>query len=390
MLDEVSQILSASNFQAITVALGIVLAFTLVGRLLLIFFKTTVRRVTRRTESRADDIVLAAIKGPVAWAITLFGVAIAQAETQLLPNSWDAEFKGFLFIAYTVLAYVALFRLINNLLHWYITDRARQTATTLDDQLLPFMRRVLLIILTLGTLVLVLQYFQIPVGTFVATLGVGSLALALAAQAALGDAISGFLILLDRPYRIGDRIELPDSDITGDVVDIGLRTTRILTLDYRMVVVPNHMIANNIIMNHAYPDANLRVDLPVGIAYGSDIRQAKAVLLSAIRRVEGVHRERQPDVIVTAFGPSSIDLEMRCWINAYADKPRMIDRINEAAYNALNAAGIEIPFPQRTVWHRVEPSAVSSLRAALNGEEQQSDPEAEQPETSPPTLNAPT
>jgi small-conductance mechanosensitive channel len=150
------------------------------------------------------------------------------------------------------------------------------------------------------------------------------------------------------------------------------------------------MIANNIIMNHAYPDANLRVDLPVGIAYGSDIRQAKAVLLSAIRRVEGVHRERQPDVIVTAFGPSSIDLEMRCWINAYADKPRMIDRINEAAYNALNAAGIEIPFPQRTVWHRVEPSAASSLRAALNGEEQQSEPEAEQPETSPPTLNAPT
>lgn len=370
MFAEVSQILAQINFQAVASALLIILAFAVVGRLLLLFLRTTVRQITHRTQSPADDIALAAVRGPIVWAVTLVGVAVAQAQTQLLPDSWDIAFKGLLFVGFAFIIYVALFRLTNDLLHWYIRDHARETVTKLDDQMLPFLRRVLLVLLTLGTLVLILQYFQIPVTTFVATLGVGSLAIALAAQAALGDAISGFLILLDRPYRIGDRVELPESGIVGDVVDIGLRTTRILTLDYRMVVVPNSQIANNIIMNHAYPDPTLRVDLPVGVAYGSDIRQVKAVLLTAIRRVEGVQQARQPDVIFDSFGESAVNLEMRCWINAYADKPKMIDRINESAYNALYAAGIEIPFPQRTVWHRVEERVVPSLRAALNGQDE--------------------
>ncbi|MGH2542060.1 MAG: mechanosensitive ion channel family protein, partial [Ardenticatenaceae bacterium] len=168
--------------------------------------------------------------------------------------------------------------------------------------------------------------------------------------------------------RIGDRLELVGEDIIGDVTDIGLRTTRLLTMDYRTVIVPNSIIANNLIVNQAYPDPTLRVDLPVGIAYGSDVRQAKAILLNAIRHVEGIKWDRQPDVVITSFGDNAINLEMRCWINAFADKPRMVDRVNEAAYNALNEAGIEIPFPQRTLWHRVEPDAVPSLRAALNGE----------------------
>jgi len=211
----------------------------------------------------------------------------------------------------------------------------------------------------------VLQYFDLPVGSFIATLGIGSLAIALAAQASLGDFISGFLIMTDRPFRIGDRIELPDSNIVGDVTDIGLRSTRLLAVDRRMVVMPNSLIANNAIINQAYPDPTLRLDLPVGVAYGEDIHRVKAVLLDAVSQVEGVRQGRRHEVVLTAFGASSVDMEVRCWIDAFTDKPLMVDRLNVAIYDALNAAGIEIPFPQRTLWHRVEDEAVQPLRSVL-------------------------
>ena len=88
----------------------------------------------------------------------------------------------------------------------------------------------------------------------------------------------------------------------------------------------------------------------VGVAYGTDIDEVKQILITALRGIKGVHPNRNADVIFTGFGDSALELEVRCWINAYADKPKLIGRINEAAYKALNAAGIEIPFPQRVVW----------------------------------------
>lgn len=234
---------------------------------------------------------------------------------------------------------------------WYIEEFSRRTSSALDEAIAPFMQRVLLLLaLTVGVGIFMLQHFRVPIGSLIATLGIGSLAVALAAQSTLSDLFAGFFIMLDRRYRVGDRVELVTADIVGDVVDIGLRTTRILTMDHRMVIVPNTMLASNIVINHAYPDPNLRLDLPVGIAYGTDIDAAKHILITALSGIKGVHPDRNADVIFTGFGASALELEGRCWINAYADKPKPIGRINEAIYKTLNGAGIAIPLPQRLLW----------------------------------------
>lgn len=351
----------------VALAAAIVAGFAIAARLLLFFLRTAMQRATQLTRSNVDDIILKALRRPIFWAVTLVGLNVAHAQVDILAPEWDAALDRGLFVGFTLIIYIAVYRLLRDLLDWYIHEQAGRTTTLLDDLLLPFLRRLLLTILTVVVLGLLLQYFDIPVGSFVATLGVGSLAVALAAQAALGNVISGLLILLDRRYRIGDRIELVNEGLIGDVTDIGLHTTRVQTMDHRVVIIPNSTIANNIVINHAYPDPTTRLDLPVSIAYGSDLPRVQALLVEELSKVEGVLTERAPEIFVDTFGESGIGLEMRVWIRSCWERPRMTHLLQQAAYLALVREGIEIPTHQTTVWHRVEPEVLPTLRSLFSG-----------------------
>lgn len=368
MPDIANMLPSAEFLQQLLIAAGIVVLFAIGARLVLYFLSTIVSRLTRSTNTKLDDMLVRSLKAPIFVVIILIGLGVALAQVSLTPD-WKYFTDGVLFVGYILTAALLMYRIVRDLLDWYLHEKAKATETTLDEMLIPFVRRLLAIVLFTIAFVMIMQYFAIEVTGLVATLGVGSLAVALAAQAVLGDLIAGFFVLLDQRYRIGDRIELVDERVIGDVMDIGLRTTRILTMDHRVVIVPNSMIASRLVINHAYPDPKLRVDLPIGVAYGSDIAAVKRVLIEAMSNVEGVYRDRKPDVVMTSFGDSALNLEMRCWINAFGDRPKMADRINVAAYNALNAAGIEIPFPQRVLYHRVNAVDIETVRAAFAGQE---------------------
>jgi small-conductance mechanosensitive channel len=200
-------------------------------------------------------------------------------------------------------------------------------------------------------LIIILSHFAVDVSALVTTLGVGSLAIALAAQAALSDTISGFIIMIDRPFRIGDRIELLDLGTWGDVVDIGLRSSRIRTRDNRMVIVPNSVIGKSLIVNHSYPDDTYRLEVQIGLGYDTDIHEARQVLSEAVRQVEGVLDRMPVDVLFLEFGDSALIFRIRWWLDSYVDTRRMFDRVNSAMFDALKAAGIEIPYPQRGLHH---------------------------------------
>jgi small-conductance mechanosensitive channel len=192
----------------------------------------------------------------------------------------------------------------------------------------------------------------VDVSGLVTTLGIASLAIALAAQNTLSDTISGFTIMMDRPFRIGDRIEIQDLNTWGDVVDIGLRSSRVRTRDNRMVVVPNSVIGKSLVVNHAYPNTQYRIQVHIGIAYGSDIEIARNVMIEAVQGVEGVLANRPVEALFLEFGPSALLFRVRWWINSYEDTRRMFDRVNSSLYHALNEAGIEIPFPQQVVYNK--------------------------------------
>jgi small-conductance mechanosensitive channel len=257
--------------------------------------------------------------------------------------------------------YLFLRRFLNNILRWYTLEMAQLTDSKADEQILPFARRVVQTLLILIAFIVVLSHFDVDVSAFVTTLGIGSLAIALAAQATLADTISGFVIIADRPFSIGDRIEILELDSWGDVTDVGLRSTRIRTRDNRMVVVPNSVIGKSLVVNHSIPSTVYRVETHVGVPDGVDVDHVRQVLIDAVRAQDWVMQDQRIEALFMEFGDSSLIFRVRCWIEHYVETRRIVDKLNTCLYKALLEAEIETMFPTRTVYHRVEAEHHESL-----------------------------
>jgi len=345
--------LTTEQWIEVGISLIVFLVTAFLGRWIIkLLFQRVIRRLTGFTKTTLDDVILDAIAPPLYWLAFIYAFRFALDRLSFIFDALRFDAEQLYFVLFLMIGFAVTWRLITNVAIWYERQLASSDKMELGRQLMPFMRRVALIILTVIVAIMLLDYFNIEVSGFVATLGIGSLAIALAAQAALSDTISGFIIMIDRPYRIGDRIEIQDLDTWGDVEDIGLRSTRIRTRDNRMVIVPNSVISKSLIVNHSFPDTQYRIQNHVGVAYGTDIEKARQVIIEAVKTVEGVLLDRPVEALFMEFGDSALIFRVRWWLESYVDTRRMFDSVNTAIYKALNEANIEIPFPQRVVTHK--------------------------------------
>jgi len=345
--------LESEQWLNLGISLMIVAAALILGRWgFRVLLDRVARRLIRRTRTTLDDAVLAALRLPLYWLGVVFAFQIALVRLDFLPESWDAGLGMVFYVLYLVIGLIFAWGFVQNAFTWYGREMAARTETNQAEQLIPFFRRVAMIILGMIGIIMFLGHFDVDVSAFVATLGIGSLAIALAAQAALTDTISGFAIMIDRPFRIGDRIEIQDLATWGDVVDIGLRSSRIRTRDNRMVIVPNSVISQSLIVNYSYPDTKYRIQVNIGLAYGTDLEFARQTMIDAVRGVEGVLPDQKVEALFLEFGPSTLNFRVRWWLDSYADTRRMFDKVNTALYTALNEAEIEIPYPQIEVHYK--------------------------------------
>jgi small conductance mechanosensitive channel len=182
----------------------------------------------------------------------------------------------------------------------------------------------------------------INVTAALAGLGVAGIALGFAAQETVANMIAGFLVFWDRPFQIGDYVTT--QGMYGRVQEITMRTTRIRTMENTYAVIPNKQIIGDLLVNHSMYGVT-RVNVPVGIAYKEKIAEARAVLLPAISKVDGVVESPAPDVVAIELGGSSVNLMARVWISDSALEKPVGQAVLEASKVALDEAGIEIPFP---------------------------------------------
>ena len=182
----------------------------------------------------------------------------------------------------------------------------------------------------------------VDVGAALAGLGVAGIAVGFAAQDSVANVISGIIIFWDKPFVVGDWIKVEDQ--FGTVSKITLRSTRIRTPLNTFVVIPNKSIIDAVLENLS-AHGELRVDLALGIAYKEDTRAARRVLLAAVRGIDTVKSEPAPDVVVEELGDSSVNLQLRVWIDDAKDRQATYFAAMEAAKLALDEAGIQIPFP---------------------------------------------
>ncbi len=322
------------------------------------------RWIARRTSARVADALTKAIGPHLRWLIVVLVLSFATNRLTFL----SAELKKTLSDVYFALGLVLSARILWSLIdlaHAWQREALKEAGRVDElDPVLMLLTRVAHIVLVAVALTMLLSYFGINVTALTAALGIGGLALSLAAQDTLSDVIAGFIILADRPYRVSDRIEIQGVGTWGDVVEIGLRTTRIRTRDNRMVIVPNSLIGKNQVINYTYPDPRYRIETHLGIAYGTDIGTARRVIIEAVRGVEGVLPDRPVDALYHEMGDSAMIFRVRWWIESYVDTRRVIDRVHTALQETLDAAGIESPYPIQTVNLQVAPGAVDRLSRA--------------------------
>ncbi len=192
------------------------------------------------------------------------------------------------------------------------------------------------------------EYLGLSFTAVFASAGIAGIALALAARETLANFFGGISILMDRPFKTGDFILL-ESGERGMVVNVGMRSTRLLTRDDIQIAIPNSIITNTKVVNESAPQPRFRIRIRVGVSYDADIDQVERTLLAIADENKLVSRTPEPRVRFRAFGDSALDFELLCWARSPHDKGRLIHGLNQAIYKTFKAEGIEIPFPQRDV-----------------------------------------
>jgi small-conductance mechanosensitive channel len=244
------------------------------------------------------------------------------------------------------------------LLGYFEKNIIDKTKTKVDDIIFDLINKFSGAIIYATAIILALDILGVNVMPFIAGAGVAGIAIGFAAKDTLSNLIAGVLLIIDRPFEVGDRIEVwsapAGSASWGDVIDIGLRATKIKTTDNIVIIIPNNEIMKRDIVNYTIISTNIRVRINVGIAYDANIEKAKELILNVAESVSWISKTPAPKVVVRSFGESSVDLQLRVWIDDARKRMDTISHVTDKIKTAFDEHGIEIPYPKRdiTITHR--------------------------------------
>ncbi len=251
--------------------------------------------------------------------------------------------------------------IVSRLLPFLEETLATRTKTQVDDVILDLSKKFSGVIIYTTGGILALDVLGLNIMPFVAGAGVAGIAIGFAAKDTLSNLIAGVLLILDRPFEVGDRIEVwsaPANSATwGDVLDIGLRATKIRTTDNIVIVIPNNEIMKRDIINYTTITEEIRVRIAVGIAYDADVQKAKDAIVSICLDLEWVLKDPAPKVVVKSFGDSAVNLEARVWIRDPRKRMDTISFVTDHVKETFSREGIEIPYPKRELYIKEGSSA---------------------------------
>jgi len=347
--DFLDQTVGPFTWGQLLAALGLILAAFVVRAIVSGWIGRRVVALSRRTATRSDDVVAEALITPLGWSLPLVGIYLAlrvlAADQPTLIEVADKIFA----VSVTLVVTWTVFKFIDA---WAILaiERSDSTPTPIDNSLVPTLRKALKVFVGVVVFVVVVQNLGYSVSGLLGALGVGGLAVALAAKDTLANLFGGFTILIDRPFKPGDWITLSGAD--GVVEEIGLRSTRIRTFAKTLISIPNSVLANATVENHSLMPKR-RIKFTVGITYSSSPHQVRA----AVERIESYLRGN-PDinqeflmVKFTSFGASSLDLFVYCFTvtTDWVAHLQVRQDVQLAIMDILGELGLEIAFPTQTI-----------------------------------------
>ena len=328
-------------------ALGIALAAIVVARMVYWAIEKYVKKLTEKTQTKIDDILINTIEKPMVAASGLAGVWFG-VNYLSFSESVDHWINSFFAVLITLVGAWLITRLFDSLVDEYLAPILANTETDLDDVLLPIVRRGVKVIIWVMALIMALDNAGYDITTVLAGLGVGGLALALAAQDSAKNIFGVFTVFTDTPFKPGERIKAGGYD--GTVTEIGLRSTKIKTLEGRTVVIPNAEFSNSAIENVSSEPAR-KVSLNLGLTCDMDekkIEKAMQILHDIVAENKEAIQEK-PSVGFNAFGDFSLNVVFVYYIKKGADTLGTQTKVNLEILKRFNKSKIELAFPTQTI-----------------------------------------
>lgn len=337
------------------IALAIVVGSWIIGKVIKFLLNIFGKKILTKTKTTLDDRIIDVLRRNATLICVIIGVYIGIEQISKISKPDDFTLHQILYyiqIATFIIIVLVIARLVSRLIEatfeWYMDEVSRKTQSNITATIAPLTNKIISIVIFLAGLMIILEHFGVSIGSLLVSLGVGSLAIALAAQDTLANMIAGFVIMVDRPYRVGDRIQLPSGE-TGDVTQIGLRSTHILNFDNNHVVVPNAEMIKSRLINYSYPHQAIRAFVDVGVKYGTDIAKVRKILLGLANNHTDVMKDPAPEVFMIDFGQSAVILRLNMRTDDFKKKWPVETTIREQIYKAFADAGITIPLPQQVV-----------------------------------------
>jgi MscS family membrane protein len=306
-----------------------------------------------RGQYRIDGMLFRVIGPPISVLVALGSVNYALYRipgVRAQFSEWEGTQQALFIITGTWI----LASLVKNLIREYGLPLAERTDTDIDERVVRILDLTAIYIIWMVGILMALRELGIQVTAFIASLGIVGLAVALAAKTILSNVLTGVTLTADRNFRVGDRIEV--QEFVGDVLEINLHKTIIRTRDNEIVMIPNDVLGREIIINHMLPEQRTRIEMEIGVAYGTNLERASEVLQDIMRRQPRILPEPAPEVNVRALGDDAVTLQILVWIDGPRGKRSVRDQVYREALAQFDAAGIDIPFPQRVVHLRSEPA----------------------------------
>ncbi len=304
-------------------------------------------RLTRFSKTKVDDNLIRMLRRPLFVTIVLIGSSIAVGRLELTETTASVSLSFLKSIGVWVWMTFALSftRLILTAL-----KNARNAFEFVDNRTLPLLQNAAFIIILVGAIYSFMNAWNKDVTALLASAGILGLALSFAAKDTLADVFAGVSILVDNPYKVGDYVVLGTGE-RGEVTQIGIRSTRLLTRDDVEITIPNAIIGNAKIMNETGgPHEKYRIRNKISVAYSSDLPNVCELLEQIAVNQTGVCEAPSPRVRVRSFGDSGINIELLSWVPKPVERGRITHELNLKIFSEFREHNIEIPFPQQEVF----------------------------------------